>query len=91
MSEASDNEPFEALLCSGPSEYHAPPVGHRGNGRLDAEDFPVMYASQDVEVCVHECRVTVEDQLYMATLAPVRDLRLLDLTAVLEEDVTHTF
>lgn len=72
-----------------PSEYDAPPVGHRGKGRLDTEDFPVMYASQDVEVCVHECRVTVEDELYMATLAPLRDLRLLDLTAVLEEDVTE--
>jgi RES domain len=72
-----------------PSEYDAPPVGQRGNGRIDAEDFPVLYASQDVEVCVHECRVTVEDDLYMATLTPLRDLRLLDLTAVLEEDVTE--
>lgn len=72
-----------------PSEYDTPLVGQRGNGRLDAEDFPVLYASQDVEVCVHECRVTVEDDLYMATLAPLRDLRLLDLTAVLEEDVTE--
>jgi hypothetical protein len=72
-----------------PSEYDAPPVGQRGNSRLGAEDFPVLYASQDVEVCVHECRVTVEDDLYMATLAPLRDLRLLDLTAVLEEDVTE--
>jgi hypothetical protein len=40
-------------------------------------------------VCVHECRVTVEDDLYMATLTPLRDLRLLDLTAVLDEDVTE--
>ena len=38
---------------------------------------------------VHECRVTVEDDLYMATLTPLRDLRLLDLTAVPEEDVTE--
>ena len=72
-----------------PSEFDAPPVGQRGNGRLGAADFPVLYASQDVEVSVHECRVTVEDDPYMATLAPLRDLRLLHLTAVLEEDVTE--
>lgn len=72
-----------------PLEYDTPPPGHRGNGRLDTEAFPVLYASQDVEVCVHECRVTVEDELYMATLAPIRNLRLLDLTEVLEEATTE--
>lgn len=75
---------------SAPEEYDSPPPGFRGGGRLDSEDFPVLYASQDVEVCVHECRVTVEDDLYMATLAPIRPLRCLDLTEVLlEEHVTE--
>lgn len=50
---------------------------------------PVLYASQDLEVCVHECRVTVEDDIYVATLRPTRDLRLLDLTDVLREDATE--
>lgn len=71
-----------------PSEYDTPPPGRRGNGRLGTEAFPVLYASQDVQVCVHECRVTVEDELYMATLAPLRNLRLLDLTAVLGDETT---
>jgi hypothetical protein len=71
---------------SAANEYDSPPSGCRGGGRLDSEDFPVLYASQDIEVCVHECRVTVEDDLYMGTLAPTRPLRCLDLTAVLEED-----
>lgn len=72
-------------------EYDSSPPGHRGGGRLDSEDFPVLYASQDIEVCVHECRVTVEDALYMATLAPVRELRCLDLTEVLPEEHTTEF
>lgn len=72
-----------------PEEYDTPPAGRRGGGRLGAEDFPVLYASQDIEVCVHECRVTVEDDLYMATLAPREPIRCLDLTEVLEEEVTE--
>jgi RES domain len=46
-----------------------------GNGRLDSPGFPVMYASPDLEVCVHECRVTREDDLYVATLGAVSSLR----------------
>lgn len=49
-----------------------------------------MYGSQDLEVCVQECRVTAEDDLFVATLVPTRDLRLLDLTELLrEENVTE--
>jgi hypothetical protein len=67
-------------------EYDAPPRALAGAGRLDSEGFPVLYGSQDLQVCVHECRVTAEDDVYMAALAPTRALRLLDLTEVLQED-----
>lgn len=70
-------------------EYDTPPTGMRGEGRLGSENLPVLYASQDVEVCVHECRVTVEDDLYMATLVPREPIRCLDLTEVLEEEGTE--
>jgi hypothetical protein len=71
-----------------PAEYDSPPVS--GAGRLDTPDNPVMYGSQDLHVCIHECRVTAEDDLYVASLAPTRDLKLLDLTHLLyEEDVTE--
>jgi hypothetical protein len=74
-----------------PSEYDSPPDTCLGNGRLDAIDFPVLYCSQDVEGCVHECRVTVEDELYIAMLRPSKSLRLLDVTELLldEEGVTE--
>ena len=72
-------------------EYDGQPVDLAGSGRLDSEGFPVMYGSQDIQVCVHECRVTAEDDLYLATLAPTRDLRLLDLTELLEEQHVTEF
>jgi hypothetical protein len=71
-----------------PGEYDSPPVS--GSGRLDTPDNPVMYGSQDLQVCIHECRVTAEDDLYVASLAATRDLKLLDLTHLLyEEHVTE--
>jgi hypothetical protein len=38
---------------------------------------------------VHECRLTVEDELFVSALVPRRELRLLDLTELLEEGVTE--
>ena len=74
-----------------PHEYDSPPISVVGNGRLDSPDFPVMYASPDLQVCIHECRVTAEDELYVATLAPLRTLRLLDLSVLLTHEETAEF
>ena len=67
-------------------EYDSPPIA--GGHRFDSEDLPILYASRDLEVCLHECRVSVEDELYVGTLRPARDLTLLNLTEVVfnEED-----
>lgn len=71
-------------------EYDSPPTGREGSGRLDSVGFPVMYCSQDLQVCIHECRVTAEDDLFVATLVPKTNLKLLDLTELLhEENVTE--
>jgi hypothetical protein len=79
----------EDPLASG--EYDSPPEAFLGRGRLDSPCQPVLYCSQDIESCVHECRVTVEDELYLAALRPARDLRLLDLTVVLNEEHVTEF
>jgi hypothetical protein len=50
-----------------------------------------MYGSQDLQVCVHECRVTAEDDIFVATLASKRDMNLLDLTELLNEEGTTEF
>jgi len=72
------------------SEFDSAPQAFAGTGRLDSELLPVLYASQDLQVCIHECRVAAEDELFVATLGPAKDLRLLDLTELLpEKDVTE--
>jgi hypothetical protein len=76
---------------SDPAEYDSPPDKFVGTGRIDSLEQPILYCSQDIEGCIHECRVTVEDELYLALLQPVRDLRLLDLTALLHEEHTTEF
>ena len=73
------------------AEYDTPPTEFLGSGRLDSADLPVMYGSQDLEVCVHECRVTAEDELYVATLSPTRSLKLLDLSYLLSEEHVTEF
>lgn len=73
------------------TEYDSPPHPLAGTGRLDSPNFPVMYGSQDLEVCVHECRVTAEDDLYVATLAPTQALKLLDLSRLLREEHVTEF
>lgn len=71
-----------------PSAFDSPPDHLCGKGRLDSPSLPVLYGSADLELCVHECRVTVEDLVHVATLRAARPLVLLDVTGVLEEPVT---
>ena len=42
-------------------------------------------------MCVHECRVSAEDEIFVATLAPSTSLRLLDLSVLLKEEDTTEF
>jgi hypothetical protein len=69
-----------------PSQFDSPPKIYLGGGRLDAPDLPLMYASQDTEVCIHECRITIEQEAFLATLRPNIKLRLLDFSEILYED-----
>jgi hypothetical protein len=68
------------------AQYDAPPASHNTKGRLNDSDLPILYGSQDIEICVHECRVTKADECYLATLRNARTLKLLDLCAEIESD-----
>lgn len=70
-------------------EYDSPPDSFLGKYRFDSTSLPILYASQDLEVCIHECRVSVEDEFYIGTLRPQRELQLLDLTEVVQDDATE--
>ncbi len=67
-------------------EYDSAPDTTAGNNRFDEPGFPTLYGSPDLELCLHECRISAEDNIYVATLAPARELKLLDMSAVLDED-----
>ncbi|MCI9844557.1 RES family NAD+ phosphorylase [Flavobacterium pectinovorum] len=69
------------------SEYDSPPKS--GNGRLDSYRLPILYASPDLEVCIHECRATAIDRLFVSALVPKTNLKLLNLAVILEEDCTE--
>ena len=75
--------------ASDAAQYDAPPNEFCGSGRLDSPSNSMLYGSQDIEICVHECRFSAGDELYVATLAPTRTLRLVDLTEILEETGTE--
>ncbi len=66
------------------NQYDSPPP-ELSNGRLDTPMSPALYSSPDLQTCLHECRVTAEDELFVVTLSPKRDLELLDLAALLNE------
>jgi hypothetical protein len=93
--ELSHEPPFYRLRIApsepaNPAQYDSPPEGS-GAGRLDSSALSVMYASRDLEVCVHECRATADDEIFVATLRTLKSLRLLDLTEVLRENDTTEF
>jgi len=67
-------------------QYDAPPRTRSSFGRLDSKSVPVLYGSEHLEICIHECRVLIPDECFVATLQPARNLRMLDLTAEPLED-----
>jgi hypothetical protein len=72
------------------AEYDSAPDGLGGASRFDGNGGPVLYASPDLELCIHECRATVEDDLYVAKLVPTRPLMFLNLAEVIfEEERDH--
>lgn len=63
-------------------QYMAPPHSVRREfGRFDDETVNVFYTSPSLDVCIHECRVTMTDEIHAAILEPVRELKLADLTS----------
>lgn len=73
------------------SEYDSAPDEFLGKNRFDDIDFPVLYGSPDLELCLHECRTTVEDNLFVAKLVPTHKLKVLDFSALLDEENVTEF
>lgn len=67
-------------------EYDTAPDYCLGKNRFDSSELPVLYGSPDLELCIHECRTTIADDVFVAKLVPSKNLRVLDLSAKLEEE-----
>lgn len=64
-----------------PSEYGMPPPGVTiEHGRFDSPTLSLIYTSPSISVCLHECRVAITDDIFVATLEAQTPLRLADLT-----------
>lgn len=63
------------------AQYDAPPKPRRrGFGRFDNPKLPLLYGSPNLQVCIHECKVTLADDIFVASLLPTRKLKMIDLT-----------
>lgn len=49
---------------------------------MNLNDNTVLYAAFNVETCIHETRVAIDDEIYIATLKPTRELRFLDFCRI---------
>ncbi len=75
----------EPKRSTDPLEFDSPPDDFLGSGRFESKELPILYASPDLEVCVHESRFTAEDELYVATLSASSKLNLFDLAVLLDD------
>ena len=60
--------------------FCSPPDTIRKYQRFDSEHLPILYAARDVETCLHESRVTLQDECYVAVLVAKKKMNLLDLS-----------
>ncbi len=73
------------------AQYDSPPSGRTSFGRMDSKDISVLYGSKDLEICIHECRILIPDECFVATLEATRDFRMLDLTSPPQEAAETPF
>jgi hypothetical protein len=53
--------------------------------RFDTEHLEVFYGALDIETCLHECRVTLVDEVALATFEAAQDIRVLNLFDGIEQ------
>jgi DNA-directed RNA polymerase subunit RPC12/RpoP len=64
------------------TQYDAPSkLIIKNHGRLDSKGLPCLYGSENLEICLHECRVSIPDVCFVASIRTLCSLRMLDLTA----------
>ena len=60
------------------STYDSPSVGDSPS-RFSTGTIPILYASFDLETCIHESRCRIDDEICVATIETLVDLNTVDL------------
>lgn len=71
--------------CSDPLSYDSPHWKYQKKGRFGLYGTSVLYLSSSIESAIHECRVTVEDDMQLASVSIRDPLRIVDLTKTLND------
>ncbi len=79
---------LEVALCRPDTQLGSPPVKSSSAGRMNAQGISVFYGANDVRAAIAEVRPPVGSQVAVACFEIIRDLRLLDLTALSDVDVS---
>jgi hypothetical protein len=77
---AKSNDALEEILKATPGSLGAPPGRYASAGRMNAEGISVFYGATDIHTCIAEIRAPVGGYVVIGRFAPLRELRLLDLT-----------
>jgi hypothetical protein len=74
------------------SQFGIPPTDLRRDfGRFDEATLPLLYTSPSLPVCLHECRVAITDEIFVATFEAKKDLRLANLTTDYNQQPSSPF
>lgn len=77
----NDDQALEKALMHPEAELGPPPSILATPGRMNAHGVPVFYGSTSPDIAIAEVRPAVGSSVIVATFYPLRELRILDLSA----------
>lgn len=66
--------------ASDPTTFDAPESKYQQDGRFGIPETRILYLASNIESAIHECRVTIEDELTLASVSIEKPIKILDLT-----------
>mgnify|MGYP001184532459 CR=1 FL=1 len=79
----ANSETHACEILKHPAEqFGPPPLGNIFGGRMNPVGIPVLYTALEPETACAEVRPHLGATVVIASLAPIRDLKLLDLTSL---------
>ena len=81
------DEKLKAALCRPDTQLGSPPTTLALAGRMNAQGISVFYGASDARVAIAEVRAPVGSRIAVARFEIIRQVRLLDLTALSDVSV----